>query len=344
MYKSCSIHVPGDTSYAAAFDQRSASEISRPGSHVSVLHGVDLHVDAGEIVGLVGETGSGKTLTAMSILNLLPPGARFTGGQIVFDGVDVCAADNEAIHRLRGRAIGTIFQQPRAALNPTRPAVEQVADRFCDLLGMGRRLALDAAFDLLRRVGIPDPRVRGRQYPHQLSGGMCQRVMVAMAIAAGPRLLLADEPTTGLDVTLQDQILRLITNLSREEGMAVLLITHDLAVVAQTCRRVAVMYAGEVVETGPTDEILNRPKHPYTAGLIEAVAGLEAGRRPAAIPGVVPRFRRPPHFCPFVERCPRAFDRCRVERPTLRAMNGQEVACHLYDATHTDETGTGEIG
>ncbi|MBI1294333.1 ATP-binding cassette domain-containing protein [bacterium] len=312
-------------------------EISRPGSHVSVLHGVNLHVDAGEIVGLVGETGSGKTLTAMSILNLLPSGARFTAGVIHFDGVDICRADAEQIHQLRGRAIGAIFQQPRAALNPTRPVVDQVADRYADLLGLGRRAALDAAFEQLRQVGIPDPRVRGKQYPHQLSGGMCQRVMVAMAIAAGPRLLLADEPTTGLDVTLQDQILRLITNLSQAAGMAVLLITHDLAVVAQTCQRVAVMYAGEVVESGPTDEILSRPKHPYTVGLIEAVAGLEAGRRPEAIPGVVPRFRQPPHFCPFVDRCPRAFDRCRVERPQLRALNGQEVACHLYAETTTGE-------
>lgn len=316
-------------------------EIQRPGSHISVLHGVNLSIEAGTIVGLVGETGSGKTITAMSILNLLPRGARFTAGTIEFDGTDLRQANAAAIRQLRGRAIGTIFQQPRAALNPTRTAVAQLADRYCDLLDMSRRAAESAAFDLLRQVGIPDPQVRGHQYPHQLSGGMCQRVMVATAIATGPRLLLADEPTTGLDVTLQDQILRLIVNLSQERNMAVLLITHDLAVVAQTCQRVAVMYAGEVVEDGPTETVLRQPQHPYTVGLVEAVTELEAGRRPVAIQGVVPRFRRPPAFCPFVARCPHAFDRCHAERPQLRQTAAahkdvhsatHRVACHLFDA------------
>jgi oligopeptide/dipeptide ABC transporter ATP-binding protein len=226
--------------------------------------------------------------------------------------------------------VGAIFQQPRAALNPTRPIVEQVADRYRDLLNYTRHDARTAAHELMARVGIPDPEERGRQYPHQWSGGMCQRVMVGMAIAAGPRLLLADEPTTGLDVTLQEQILRLIRRLAVEQNMAVLLITHDLAVVAQTCNRVAVMYAGSVVEAGPAAAILHTPQHPYTQGLVQAVATLERGERPIAIPGVVPRFRQMPDYCAFADRCPHVFARCRVERPALHGLTPERsAACHL---------------
>jgi oligopeptide/dipeptide ABC transporter ATP-binding protein len=327
-------------------------EIARPGSQISVLHGVNLDLDDGEILGLVGETGSGKTLTAMSILRLLPPGARFTRGSILFDGLDVVAAAPQEVRNLRGRAIGTIFQQPRASLNPTRPVVEQVADRFCDLLGQSRAAALENAFTLLRHVGLPDPQSRGRQYPHQLSGGMCQRVMVALAIAAGPRLLLADEPTTGLDVTLQEQILQLIQRLAAEQRMAVLLITHDLAVVSRICRRVAVMYAGAVVECGPTEQVLRSPRHPYAVGLVAAVASLEQGQRPVTIPGVVPRFRHAPGYCPFAPRCEHAFAPCRTQRPPLTALAGHHsVACHLYPApemntatTPVTTTGTAHAG
>ena len=305
-------------------------EIQRPGSQISVLHGVNLDIAAGEIVGLVGETGSGKTLTAMSILQLLPAGARFTQGQITLDGVEMLGAPRRQVEQMRGRSVGAIFQQPRAALNPTRPIVEQVADRYRDLMNHSRNDARTAAYELMARVGIPDPHERGRQYPHQWSGGMCQRVMVGMAIAAGPKLLLADEPTTGLDVTLQEQILRLIRGLAEEQNMAVLLITHDLAVVAQTCRRVAVMYAGSVVESGPAAAILHDPQHPYTRGLVQAVATLERGERPVAIPGVVPRFRRMPDYCAFADRCPKAFDRCRAVRPALRALTpDRSAACHL---------------
>lgn len=306
-------------------------EITRLGHTVAVLNGVNLQLRRGEIVGLVGETGSGKTLTAMSILRLLPPGARLTQGRILIDGEDVVTAAAGQVQRLRGRSVGVIFQQPRASLNPTRPVVEQVADRFVDLLGLARAEAMDRSLELLGRVGLPQPNVRGRQYPHQLSGGMCQRVMVATAIAAGPQLLLADEPTTGLDVTLQAQILDLLTELAQQSQMAVLLITHDLAMVAQACRRVLVMYAGEVVEEGPTDQVLRRPRHPYTQGLVQAIASLEAGQRPLAIPGVVPRFQAPPRSCPFATRCPQVFERCRQERPVLQAVSSaavHQVACH----------------
>ena len=305
-------------------------EIRQPGTVLSVLHGVNLTVNTGEVVALVGETGSGKTLTALSTVRLLPPGAQLTAGCARLAGLDLVTATDQQIQAVRGRRIGVIFQQARAALNPTRPVVQQVADRYVDLVGLGRRAALAQAIELLGQVGLPDPQVRGAQYPHQLSGGMCQRVMIALAIAAGPQLLLADEPTTGLDVTLQAQILKLLTDLVQQQGMAVLLITHDLAVVAQSTQRVYVMYAGEVVEHGPTTSVLHQPRHPYTQGLVNAVSSLEAGVRPVAIAGVVPRFAQPPAYCPFVTRCPQAFDRCRQERPALRLVDGQGVACHLY--------------
>ena len=308
-------------------------EIRQPGAVLSVLHGVNLTVNTGEVVALVGETGSGKTLTALSTVRLLPPGAQITAGRAYLGELDLVTATDQQIQAVRGQRIGVIFQQARAALNPTRPVVQQVADRYVDLVGLGRRAALAQAIDLLGQVGLPDPQVRGSQYPHQLSGGMCQRVMIALAIAAGPQLLLADEPTTGLDVTLQAQILKLLTDLVQQQGMAVLLITHDLAVVAQSTQRVYVMYAGEVVEHGPTTAVLHQPRHPYTQGLVNAVSSLEAGVRPVAIPGVVPRFSQPPAYCPFVTRCPQAFDRCRQERPALRLVDGQGVACHLYAET-----------
>jgi len=314
--------------------------IRQPGATVSVLHGVNLTVDRGEMVALVGETGSGKTLTALSTLRLLPPGAQITAGQVRLAGVDLVTATDRQIQQVRGRQIGVIFQQARAALHPTRPVVQQVADRYVDLLGLPRRAALARAIDLLGQVGLPEPRVRGYQYPHQLSGGMCQRVMIALAIAAEPQLLLADEPTTGLDVTLQAQILKLLADLVQQQGVGVLLITHDLAVVAQATQRLYVMYAGEVVESGPTTTVLQQPQHPYTQGLVNAVRSLEAGERPVAIPGLVPRFHQPPTFCPFVSRCASAFARCQQERPVLRTNGtGQRVACHLHD----NLTGKGNV-
>lgn len=313
--------------------------IRQPGVVLSVLHGVNLTVNRGEVVALVGETGSGKTLTALSTVRLLPPGAQITAGQVRLAGQDLVTATDRQVQQVRGRQIGVIFQQARAALNPTRPVVQQVADRYVDLLGLTRRTALVRAVDLLGQVGLPEPAVRGYHYPHQLSGGMCQRVMIALAIAAGPQLLLADEPTTGLDVTLQAQILKLLTDLVQQQGLAVLLITHDLAVVAQATQRIYVMYAGAVVESGPTSTVLQQPQHPYTQGLVNAVRSLEAGERPVAIPGLVPRFHQPPTNCPFVGRCALAFDRCQEERPTLHASAaGQGVACHLYD------TPTGKVG
>lgn len=307
-------------------------EIDHLSGTAAVLHGVNLSVKRGELLGLVGETGSGKTLTAMSILRLLPAGARLTKGQIIFQGKDLLAAPEAEIRALRGRGIGMVFQQARSALHPTRPVLHQVEDRLIDRVGLKRREARVRALELLTQVGIPDPKVRGMQYPHQLSGGMCQRVMIAAAIAAQPQLLIADEPTTGLDVTLQLQIMQLITDLAAHSGTAVILITHDLALVSETCQSIAVMYAGEVVETGPTREVLSRPEHPYTRGLVRAVTSLEQGERPEAMPGIVPRFSNAPTYCPFADRCPDAIVRCRVERPVARAVGSNRlVACHLAD-------------
>lgn len=297
----------------------------------AVLQGVNLELEPGEILGIVGETGSGKTMTALSVLRLFPPGARVRRGRVLFEGLDVLEAPLEEVRRLRGGRIGMIFQQPRASLNPLRPVVHQIGDRLVDHLGLSRREATKRALGLLEQVGIPDPAIRGFQYPHQLSGGMCQRVMVAMAIACEPRLLLADEPTTGLDMTLQLQIVDLIRDLARASGMAVIFITHDLGVAARLCDRIGVMYAGEIVEYGPTGEVLDRPLHPYAAGLIRAMESLECGERPEAIPGTVPRFREPPAHCPFADRCPVVFERCRQQRPALLPVEAsRRVACHLH--------------
>lgn len=306
-------------------------EINHLGRTLHVLNGVDLTLQPGEMVGLVGETGSGKTMTIMTILRMLARGARVTRGRIRFGDRDLLAMDPRELQKVRGREIGIVFQHPRASLNPTRRIVDQIADRYQDVLGLSRRAALAEAGELLHRIGIPEPRTRGRAYPHELSGGMCQRVMVGMGIAAGPKLLLADEPTTGLDVTLQLQIMELIRDLARSTGAAVLLITHDVALVSETCERVAVMYGGRVMEEGAVDAVLRRPKHPYTKSLVDAVRSLEEGVRPGAIPGTVPRFTTAPTWCPFADRCAEAVEACRTRRPDVSYPDpDRRLECHLY--------------
>ncbi len=294
---------------------------------VEALSGVSLSVNEGESFGVVGESGSGKSLTALAVLGLVPqPSGRIARGRVRFNGQEL---DQAAKARLRGRDIAMIFQEPMSALNPVFSVGEQVAEGLRVHEKLSRRAALDRAEQLLRRVGIPEPRRRLAQYPHELSGGMRQRVMIAAALACRPRLLIADEPTTALDVTIQAQILALLAELRRETGLAVLLITHDLGVIAQVVSRVAVMYAGRVVETGPVARVFEAPAHPYTEALLRSIPALntEAARLPA-IPGSVPVPSAWPAGCRFHPRCAHAEAACTLALPDLRAAGaGHNAAC-----------------
>jgi oligopeptide/dipeptide ABC transporter ATP-binding protein len=298
---------------------------------VRVVEDVSFTVGAGEMVGLVGESGCGKSVTAMSILKLLPmPPAFIAGGRVLFDRKDLVTLDDDAMRHLRGEGIGMIFQEPMTSLNPTFTIGYQLDEVLTTHRAMGAREARARSVELLRKVGVGAPESRCNQYPHQLSGGLRQRVMIAMALACGPKLLIADEPTTALDVTIQAQILDLLKRLQEELGMAVLLITHDLGVVAEFCRRVMVMYAGRIVETAPARRLFRSPRHPYTAGLLAAVPRLSRGKdRLATIPGMVPPPGTRGVGCPFSDRCPRVLERCREEMPPLALVEdaGHRAAC-----------------
>ncbi|GIX11698.1 ABC transporter ATP-binding protein [Elioraea sp.] len=297
---------------------------------VEALSGVTLHLDAGEVIGVVGESGCGKSLTALSVMGLVPdPPGRITAGRIRFRGQDLLALDDAAMARLRGREIAMIFQEPMSALNPVFTVGEQVAEVLRVHEGLGRAAARERAALLLARVGIPDPVRRLAQYPHELSGGLRQRVMIAAALACRPKLLIADEPTTALDVTIQAQILALLADLQREFGMATMLITHDLGVVAQVVRRVVVMYAGKVVEEGPVEAVFARPSHPYTAALMRSIPALAEGQmRLPAIPGSVPAPGLWPPGCRFAPRCGHAVAACAAGVPPLFPVGpGHRAAC-----------------
>lgn len=299
---------------------------------VRAVDGVSFALRPGEILSLVGESGCGKTVTALSILRLVaePPG-RIVGGQILFGGRDLAALEAEEMQRVRGREISMIFQEPMTSLNPVFPVGEQIAEGVRHHEGLSRTAAWDRAVEMLRKVRIPDPVRRATEYPHQLSGGMRQRVMIAMALACHPRLVIADEPTTALDVTIQAQILDLLLQLREEFRMAILLITHDLGVVAECAERVVVMYAGLVVESAPVRELFERPLHPYTQGLLASLprlSGSKRGQRLPAIPGMVPDLLRLPAGCKFAPRCGYVLDRCRAADPELRDMgSGRWVRC-----------------
>jgi peptide/nickel transport system ATP-binding protein/oligopeptide transport system ATP-binding protein len=306
------------------------------GTH-HVLDGIDLALGEGETLGIVGETGCGKSVLARSLLRLNEsPPARVVSGTIRFRGEDILALPEAAMRRLRGRAIAMVFQDPATYLNPVLSLADQMADviRGQDAAGGARprprRAALDHAAALLAAVGLPEPRRLLRQYPHQLSGGMRQRALIAMALAGEPALLVADEPTTALDVTVQAQVLALIAGLVRDRRLALVLISHDLGVVAASCARVAVMYAGTIVEEAPTAALLATPLHPYARGLIAAVPNLDRPEaRPAGIPGSIPSLLRPPAGCRFHPRCAAATEHCRGEKPRLRELApGRRVACH----------------
>ena len=301
-----------------------------------VLDGIDLTVHAGETVGIVGETGCGKSVLARSIARLIetPPG-RVLGGSIRFQGEDVLAMDRHALARLRGTGVAMIFQDPMTYLNPVFSIGAQMADviRAHDkAAGPGMRpraAAREAASDLLGAVRLPAPARLLARYPHELSGGMRQRVLIAMALTGAPKLLVADEPTTALDVTIQAQVLRLIADLVAARGLTLMLISHDLGVIGALCRRVVVMYAGTLMEDAPADLLFDRPRHPYTRGLLAAVPDLaRPDHRAQAIPGHIPSLLAPPPGCRFHPRCPLAIARCGVEKPALREVDGRLVACH----------------
>ena len=309
--------------------------VGTPGTVIRAVDGVSLALHPGETLGLVGESGSGKTVTALATTGLLPPTGRIVGGSIGFDGRDLAVCQPDALRRIRGRDIGMIFQEPMTALNPVIPIGRQVAEPLLAHFGLSRSAAREKTVRWLDRVRIPSAASRLNAYPHELSGGMRQRVMIAMAMICRPRLLIADEPTTALDVTTQQQILTLMEGLKDELGTAMLLITHDLGVVAQHAGRVAVMYAGRIVETAAAYALFERPLHPYTQGLLRATPQLGAPRGPLPeIPGSLPDPTRRRRGCPFADRCPFVFDRCRIDAPRLSAvLPERRVACWLHAVT-----------
>ncbi len=297
-----------------------------------VVRGIDLRIRHGRTFSLVGESGSGKSMTAFSILRLVPHPGRIAGGSLFYEGTDLLSLDEAAMCRLRGRSIAMIFQEPMTSLNPVLRIGDQVAEPLRVHFGQSRRESLGHARDLLAQVGIPSPDARLRDYPHQLSGGMRQRAMIAMALACSPSLLLADEPTTALDVTIQGQILRLLKTLAGERNMGLLLITHDLGVVAEAADDVGVMYAGELVEQASARTFFARPLHPYAHGLMACAPTVDnrTQSRLTTISGSVPSPSRLPEGCAFRPRCPRAFDLCREIPPLLQTETDHFVRCWLY--------------
>jgi oligopeptide/dipeptide ABC transporter ATP-binding protein len=304
---------------------------------VKAVDGVSFYVDRGELLGLVGESGCGKSITALSVMRLIAPPGKIVSGQINFDDKDLLKLSDEEMRQMRGDDIAMIFQDPMTSLNPVFKVGEQIAEALRLHRKLSRSQAREATIEAMREVAIPDPARRVDDYPHQLSGGMRQRVMIAMALACDPKLLIADEPTTALDVTIQAQILELLNELRKQRELAVLLITHDLGVVAEVADRVAVMYTGRIVEESPVDELFARPKHPYTEGLLRSVPKLTSEfvakkERLETIEGVVPRPTDLPPGCHFAPRCPHRMPRCTDEAIPLYALDGGvKVRCVLYD-------------
>src|SRR6266571_42001 len=304
---------------------------------VRAVDGVSFHLDRGELLGLVGESGCGKSITALSIMRLVAPPGKIVSGKILFDGHDLLKFSNVEMRALRGNDIAMIFQDPMTSLNPVFTVGEQIAEALRLHRKLSRKDARKAAIDAMQEVAIPDSELRASDYPHQLSGGMRQRVMIAMALACEPKVLIADEPTTALDVTIQAQILELLNNLRKTRELAVLLITHDLGVVAEVADRVAVMYTGKIVEESPVDELFARPKHPYTEGLLRSVPKLTAEhvarkQRLETIEGTVPSPTNLPPGCHFAPRCPYRLQRCvEGEIPLYPAGENVIVRCVLYD-------------
>ena len=306
---------------------------------VHAVDGVDLTVRRGEVLGLVGESGSGKSVTMLSVMRLVDQPGRIVSGSVTFDGIDVLALPRNEMRSLRGDRISMIFQQPNASLHPCFTAGEQISEVYEIHRNSRRSAGLDKAVEMLRTVGIPDAKRRAKSYPHQLSGGQAQRVMIAMALAAEPELLIADEPTTALDVTIQAQILDLMRTLQAERGTSVVLITHDLGVVAEMAHRVAVMYGGQIVEEAPVETLFADPKHPYTRGLLGSIPVIGVRQDElTVIAGRVPTLVDPPPGCRFADRCPERMERCTQATPALVELDdGTHVRCFLHSDRTVDD-------
>ncbi len=305
---------------------------SRRGT-LRALDDISFEIAPGEVLGVVGESGAGKSLTGASIIGLLEPPGRIASGQILLEGQRIDALGYEQMRHIRGRKIGAIFQDPLTSLNPLYTVGRQLVETIQAHLPVDAAEARRRAIGLLEDTGIPGAAQRIDHYPHQFSGGMRQRVVIALALAAEPKLIVADEPTTALDVSIQAQIIQLLKRICRDRGAAVMLITHDMGVIAETCDRVAVMYAGRIAEIGPVHEVINTPAHPYTSGLMAAIPDMTMDReRLNQIDGTMPRLNAIPPGCAYNPRCPRAFARCTRERPDLLNAGATRAACWLHDA------------
>jgi peptide/nickel transport system ATP-binding protein len=306
---------------------------SRRGALVAI-DDVSLSIAPGEVLGVVGESGAGKSVTGAAIIGLIEPPGRIAGGEILLEGRRIDNLPYEAMRTIRGRKIGAIFQDPLTSLNPLYTVGRQLIETIQTHLGLDDKAARDRAVALLESTGIPGAAQRIDHYPHQFSGGMRQRVVIALALAAEPRLIVADEPTTALDVSIQAQIISLIKRLCKEQGTAVMLVTHDMGVIAETADRVAVMYAGRIAEMGPVADVIHRPQHPYTVGLMGSIPSIGEDRaRLAQIDGAMPRLNAIPKGCAFNPRCPRVMPRCREERPELAPAGQTLAACWLHAQT-----------
>jgi peptide/nickel transport system ATP-binding protein len=306
---------------------------TRRGTLVAV-DGVSFGIAPGEVLGVVGESGAGKSITGMAIIGLLDPPGRIAGGEVRLQGQRIDNLPHEKLRRIRGRRIGVVFQDPLTSLNPLYTVGQQLEETIVTHLDLGKAEARRRALQLLAEVGIPGAEARFDHYPHHFSGGMRQRVVIALAIAAEPSLIIADEPTTALDVSIQAQIIALLKRLAQSRGTAVMLITHDMGVIAETAQRVAVMYAGRIVEIGPVREVIHAPRHPYTVGLMGSIPKTAAGgarQRLAQIEGSMPRLNAIPSGCAFNPRCPRRFERCFSARPDLLPAGASAAACWLHD-------------
>ena len=313
---------------------------TRRGTLVAV-DGISFSIAQGEVLGVVGESGAGKSLTGTAVIGLIEPPGRIAAGEILLEGERIDNLPQEALRRIRGRRIGAIFQDPLTSLNPLYTVGAQLVETIRTHLDVNAGEAHARALSLLNEVGIPAPEARIDHYPHQFSGGMRQRVVIALALCAEPRLIIADEPTTALDVSIQAQIIQLLKKLARERGTAVMLITHDMGVIAETADRVAVMYAGRIAEIGPVREVIRRARHPYTVGLMGAIPKIRAATQRKRAPlvqieGAMPRLTAIPPGCAFNPRCGKSFERCRTERPEPHLVGSNLTACWLYDVTAGD--------